>query len=106
MLGAALVLNPKIFGLSFIFFFILIFWDGAVGTLVFLFFTLFFSVVLQEFFPIGLFSILALLIILIKRALSASGRRFTLHHIIFDRQRGTKPYPRWWQNADEIMRRD
>lgn len=68
LFGAFLFLEPKIFSFSLIPMILLsFFWDSAIGTLFFFPTAIFLSRYFNQFEPIGVFSTLAFLIILIKR---------------------------------------
>jgi glycerol-3-phosphate acyltransferase PlsY len=67
-IGAFFALSPKILGLSLIPFLILaLIWNGSTGTILFLFTAIFLSVYFNQFSLIGVFTLLALPVIFIKR---------------------------------------
>jgi len=103
-LGAVFALNQTIFAFSFIPFIILtLLWDGAVGTILFLFSVLFLSIKFQQFIPLGIFSILLLIVILIKRLTgirkelpkSKSKAKLIFNRLLLDRSENTRPFPKW-----------
>jgi len=66
--GAALSLSPKLLGFSIIPLIILgIIWNASIGTIFFLMTTIILSLYFNQFEPMGLFSLLSLLPIFIKR---------------------------------------
>jgi glycerol-3-phosphate acyltransferase PlsY len=67
-IGAFFALSPKILGFSLIPLLILaLIWNGSIGTILFLFVALFLSVYFNQFSLIGVFTLLALPVIFIKR---------------------------------------
>lgn len=67
-IGAFLALDPKILGFSFLPFAILaIIWNASIGTILFLIFAIFLSLHFQKFQTIGIFTLISLLPIFLKR---------------------------------------
>ena len=92
LFGAFFVLSLKILGISFLPLVILaILWDAAIGTLLFFPTAIFLSIYFGEFETIGIFSILAFLIILVKRLgpikeikTSLNPRKLIINRLLFD----------------------
>jgi glycerol-3-phosphate acyltransferase PlsY len=67
-IGASLALDPKILGLSFIFFALLaIIWNASIGTILFLISAISLSLYFGHFWSFGIFTLLSLIPIFIKR---------------------------------------
>ena len=104
LLGATFALSSNIFGLAIIPFIILtLLWDGAIATLLFLAVLFYLSLHFGQFASVGLFGVLVLPIILIKRLtgvkqelpLAKSKKRLILNRLFLDRSEEGRPFPRW-----------
>lgn len=90
LIGAFLALSPKILGFSLIPFLLLaIIWNASIGTILFLISALFLSVHFNQFEPIGLFILLSLFPIFIKRLspikeLSLKKKEVIRNRLLFD----------------------